>query len=271
MTKTDDWNSVEATMEQYNTARYYDYLLGGYHNYAVDRKVGDLIIQVCPDIRLGALANRAFLRRAVKFLCQQGIDQFLDIGSGMPTSGNVHEVAQAINPAAHVFYVDIDPVAVIHSQAILKDNPNAACLQEDIHNIEKILEHPAFTALIDLNRPVGVLMVAVLHFVKDDGQLSQILGVLKDRLAPGSYMVISHYSVEGAPEQTIAQINRLASGAGSPSVSRTCAETAGLFAGFELVTPGVVHAPLWRPESSEDLLVDQPARVMAFAGVGRKP
>jgi hypothetical protein len=271
MNKTDDWNSVDATMEQYNTARYYDYLLGGYHNYAVDRKVGDLIIQACPDIRLGALSNRAFLRRAVKFLCQQGLDQFLDIGSGIPTSGNVHEVAQAINPAARVFYVDIDPVAVIHSQAILKDNPNAVCLQEDIHNIERILEHPAFTALIDLNRPVGVLMVAVLHFVKDDESLQRILRVLRDRLAPGSYIVISHYSVEGAPEQTIAQINRLAAGAGSPSVSRTCAETTRLFDGFELESPGVVRVPLWRPESPEDILVDQPTHSMAFAGMGRKP
>lgn len=271
MTKTDDWNSVDATMEHYNTARYYDYLLGGYHNYAVDRKVGDLIIQACPDIRLGALANRAFLRRAVKFLCEQGIDQFLDLGSGIPTSGNVHEVAQAANPAAHVFYVDIDPVAVIHSQAILKDNPNAACLQEDIHIIEKILEHPAFTAMLDLKRPVGVLMVAVLHFIKDDGELRRILGVLKGRLAPGSCLVISHYSEVDAPPETIAQINRLAAGASSLSKSRTCMETASLFDGFELVPPGVVNTPLWRPDSPEDLLVDQPARAMAFAGVARKP
>src|SRR5512137_2019304 len=165
MTNTEDWTFDDTSMGQHNTARYYDYLLGGFHNFAVDRKVGDMVIKVCPDIRLGALANRAFLRRAVKFLCQQGVDQFLDLGSGIPTSGNVHEVAQKINPAARIVYVDHDPVAVIHSQAILKDNPNASTIQEDIRNMEKILEHPNFTALIDLHRPVGVLMLSVLHFI----------------------------------------------------------------------------------------------------------
>ena len=270
MTNTEDWTSVETKVDQYNTARYYDYLLGGFHNFAVDRKVGDLIIKACPDVRLAAFANRAFLRRAVKFLCQQGIDQFLDIGSGIPTSGNVHEVAQKINASAHVIYVDIDPIAVIHSQAILKDNPNASIIQEDIHNIEKILEHPSFTALIDLHRPLGVLMVSILHFVKDDGHLQRILHVLMDRLASGSYIAINHYSEEGAPIETIAQLTRLATGASSPSVSRTYAEISRLFDGFELVEPGVVRAPLWRPDSPEDFLFDRPERSMAFAGVGRK-
>src|SRR5512137_1098497 len=133
MTNTEHWTSSETTIEQYNSARYYDYLLGGFHNFAVDRKVGDMVIKACPDVRLAALANRAFLRRAVKFLCGQGIDQFLDIGSGIPTSGNVHEVAQKINPSARIVYVDIDPIAVIHSQAILRDNPKASIIQEDIH------------------------------------------------------------------------------------------------------------------------------------------
>jgi SAM-dependent methyltransferase len=270
MTKTDDWDSVGVSTEKHNIARYYDYLLGGYHNFEVDRKVGDLVIKACPDIRLGALANRAFLRRAVKFLCQQGVDQFLDLGSGIPTSGNVHEVAQKINPAAHVFYVDNDPVAVIHSQAMLKDNPNATVLQEDIIHIGKILEHPSFTALIDLHRPLGVLMLSVLHFINDEGHLQKILQVLKDRLAPGSYLVISHFSVEGAPIETIAQLNRLAAGGSSNSVSRTLAETSRLFDGFDLVEPGVVRIPSWRPESPEDLLVEEPERALAFAGMGRK-
>jgi hypothetical protein len=271
MNNTDDWATADTIMEQYNTARYYDYLLGGFHNFAVDRRVGDMVIKACPDIRLGALANRAFLRRVVKFLCQQGIDQFLDIGSGIPTSGNVHEVAQKINPSARVVYVDIDPIAVIHSQAILKDNQNASTIQEDIHNIEKILENPSLTSLIDLHRPLGVLMLSVLHFVKDEEQLQRILQVLKGSLASGSYVVISHYSLESAPTETIAQLERISSGAGSLSVSRTLAETARLFDGFELVAPGVVRLPLWRPESSEDLLVDCPERALAIAGIGRKP
>jgi hypothetical protein len=270
MIETDNWDTVGGSTEKPNIARYYDYLLGGYHNFAVDRKVGDMVIKACPDIRLGALANRAFLRRAVKFLCQQGVDQFLDLGSGIPTSSNVHEVAQNINPAAHVIYVDHDPVAVIHSQAILKDNPNASIIQEDIRNMEKILEHPDLTALIDLHRPVGVLMLSVLHFVNDEAQLQSILQVLKDRLVSGSFIVISHYSLEEAPAEIIAQLSRMSSGSHN-SISRTSAEVVLIFDGFELVEPGVVRAPLWHPESPEDLLVAQPERALAFVGVGRKP
>jgi hypothetical protein len=271
MSKTEDWDTVGEMTEKHNIARYYDYLLGGFHNFAVDRKLGDMVIKICPDIRLGALANRAFLRRAVKFLCLQGVDQFLDLGSGIPTSGNVHEVAQKINPAAHVVYVDNDPVAVIHSQAILEDNPNASILQEDIRNMEKILEHPDFAALIDLHRPVGVLMLSVLHFVNDEGQLRRILQVLRDRLASGSYIAISHYSLEKAPVETVAQLNRIAGGGSHNSVSRTRAETSLMFDGFKLVEPGVVRAPLWKPESPEDLLVAEPERALAYAGMGRKP
>ena len=270
MPKTDDWAPVEAPTDKPNSARYYDYLLGGFHNFAVDRNLGDLVIKACPDIRLGALANRAFLRRAVKFLSREGLDQFLDIGSGIPTSGNVHEVAQKVNPSARVGYVDIDPIAVIHSQAILKNNQNAAIIQEDIRNIEKILEHPSFTKLIDLHRPLGVLMLSVLHFVLEEEKLQSILRVLHGSLAPGSYIVISHYSLEGAPAETIAQLDRLGASAASPSVSRTQVETSRLFAGFELVEPGVVYGPLWHPESPEDLLLHQPERSLAFVGVGRK-
>ena len=271
MPKTDDRSSPLEPSERANTARYYDYLLGGYHNFAVDRKLGDRVISIFPDIRLGALANRAFLRRVVRFLCQQGIDQFLDIGSGIPTSGNVHEVAQKINPSAHVVYVDIDPVAVIHSQAMLKDNQNASIIQEDIHNIEKILIHPTFTALIDLHRPLGVLMLSVLHFVMDEAQLQRILAVIKDRLAPGSYMAISHYCLEGAPTETINQLARVYGNSKHQAVSRTLAETTRMFDGFELLEPGVVRVQLWRPEDPEDVLIVQPERTLAVAGVGRKP
>ena len=271
MPKPDDWGSLETPAERPNAARYYDYLLGGYHNFAVDRKLGDRVIEIFPDIRLGALANRAFLRRAVKYLCQQGIDQFLDIGSGIPTSGNVHEVAQKINPSAHVVYVDIDPIAVIHSRAILKDNPNVDIIQEDIRNIERILAHPTFTGLIDLHRPLGVLLLSILHFVIEEEQLQRILGVVKASLAPGSYLAISHYCLENAPCETIAQLNRMAGSTSTPAVSRTFAETTRMFEGFELLEPGVVTVQLWRPESPEDVLIVQPERTLAIAGVGRKP
>jgi hypothetical protein len=271
MAKPEDWSSLETPADRPNTARYYDYLLGGYHNFAVDRKLGDQVIQIFPDIRLGALANRAFLRRVVKFLSQQGIDQFLDIGSGIPTSGNVHEVAQKINPATHVVYVDIDPVAVIHSRAILNDNPNADIIQEDIHNIEKILEHPTFKRLIDLRKPLGMLLLSILHFVIDEKELQRILGVIKANLAPGSYMAVSHYCTENAPAETIAQLSRLNSNTSTPAVGRTIAETTRLFEGFELLEPGVVTVQLWRPENPEDVHIVQPERTLAIGGVGRKP
>jgi hypothetical protein len=270
MAGTDDWDIVGAFTEKYNIARYYDYLLGGYHNFAVDRKMGDIVIKICPDIRMGALANRAFLRRAVKFLSQQGVDQFLDLGSGIPTSGNVHEIAQKINPSARVMYVDNDQVAVIHSQAILRGDSNVSILQEDIRNLDKILDHPDFNALIDLHRPLGVLMLSVLHFVNNEGDLQRILQVLKDRLVSGSFIVISHYSLEGALAEIIAQLNLLSQSGTSNSRSRTRAETVRLFDGFELVEPGVVYTPLWHPESPEDILVEEPERALAFAGVGRK-
>ena len=271
MAKPEDWSSLETPAERPNAARYYDYLLGGYHNFAVDRKLGDQVIKIFPDIRLGALANRAFLRRVVKFLCQQGIDQFLDIGSGIPTSGNVHEVAQKINPSARVVYVDIDPIAVIHSRAMLKDNPNADIIQEDIHNIEKILAHPTFKSLIDLHRPLGVLLLSILHFVIIEEQLQRILGVIKNSMAPGSYMAISHYCLENAPTETITQLNRMAGSTSTPAVSRTVAETTRMFEGFKLLEPGVVTIQFWRPESPEDVHIVQPERTLAIAGVGRKP
>ena len=236
----------------------------------MDRKAGDFVIQICPDVRLGALANRGFLRRAVKFLSQQGIDQFLDLGSGIPTSGNVHEIAETYNPAARVVYVDNDPIAVIHSQSILKDNPNVSVIQADINDLEGILKHPTFTGLIDLKRPAAVLMLSILHFVKNNEKLAAIMSGLRNALVPGSYLAISHFTDEGAPAETIQQLNRLTAGAGSPSVSRSRAEITRLFDGFELVEPGVVYIPLWRQDSPEDVLVSAPEHSMNFAGVDHK-
>ena len=166
--------------------------------------------------------------------------------------------------------MDIDPIAVIYSEAILKDNPNAAVIQEDIHNIEAILKHPSFTQLIDLHRPLGVFMVSVLHFVKDDGQLLEILRLMNTSMVPGSYLVVSHYSKDGAPSETVAQIIKLSAGAGSPSVSRNFAEVSRLFDGYELVEPGIVRIPLWHPEGPDDILLEQPERAMGFCGIGRK-
>ncbi len=190
---------------KYNAARYWDYILGGYHNFAVDRKVGDWVIQSVPDARLGALANRSFERRVVRWLTREGISQFVDLGSGLPTVGPVHEIAQSINPKARTLYVDNDPVAVIHSRSILEGNPNARVLQEDIRNIDQILDHLGTDDWIDLHQPIGLLLVSVMHFVKDDTEAHEMMRKLRQRLASGSYVVISHYSLEGAPESTISE------------------------------------------------------------------
>jgi hypothetical protein len=262
--------SPDDASNTYNPARYWDYLLGGYFNFEADRKAGDWAIQAVPDVRTGALANRSLLRRAVRFMAREGITQFVDLGSGLPTVGPVHEIAQTIDPNSHTVYVDNDPVAVTHSQSILAGSPNASVIEEDIRNISKIFDDAAFSRLIDLHKPIGVLLVAVLHFIKDDAQAHEILRALRAEMASGSYIVISHYSLEGAPDATIQSLNRISSSSNDPSRPRTSAEIAGLFEGFELLEPGVVRLPLWRPEGPDEILVEEPERCLGFAGVGQK-
>lgn len=254
----------------YNPARYWDYLLGGYYNFESDRKVGDRVTQALPDVRLGALANRSFLHRTVRFMVGEGITQFLDMGSGLPTAGPVHEIAQASNPGCRTLYVDNDSVAVTHSKFLLAGNPNAGVLEEDIRNIEAILDHLDSRQLIDMRQPVGVLLVAVLHFIKDDAQAAEILRQIRSRTASGSYVVISHYSLEGAPEASIEMLKRISRNHADPTRSRMAAEIARFFDGLELIEPGVVRVPLWRPEGPDEILVEEPERCLGFAGVGRK-
>jgi hypothetical protein len=254
----------------YNPARYWDYILGGYYNFQMDRQVGDRVLQAVPDVRLGALANRSFLRRVVRLLAHEGITQFVDLGSGLPTVGPVHETAQAINPGCHTVYVDNDPVAVTHSQSILAQNPGTCVIEEDIRNIQEIFDDPCLRKLVDIRQPVGVLLVSVLHFIKDDSQADEILRQVRSRMASGSYLVISHYSLEGASDITIQRLSHISSSTHDPTKPRSSVEIARFFDGFELLEPGVVRIPLWRPEGPDELLVEEPERCLGFAGVGRK-
>jgi hypothetical protein len=231
----------------------------------------DKVIGIDPDVRPGAHANRAFLRRVVRFLIDQGIDQFLDLGSGIPTVGNVHEIAQQANPAARVAYVDFDPVTVAHSQAILKHNPSATIIQSNVCQPERILGHAEVKRLIDFSRPAAILMLAILHYVSDNDQAQSILRTLRGALASGSYVALSHFTCDGAPPGVIERMAALATTSSNPARARTRAEVARLFEGVELVEPGLVYTPLWRPEEPDDVLLDQPERSLAFAGVGRKP
>jgi hypothetical protein len=249
----------------------YDYLLGGHHNFAADRAAAEAASKHFPDLPLILRANRTFLRRAVTFVSEQGIDQFLDLGSGIPTVGNVHEVAQELNPAARVVYVDIDPVAVTHSAALLESNPQAAVVQADVRDPDVILAHPAVQDLLDLRRPVAILLVAVLHFLPDTAETQQLVALLRERMVSGSYLVISHASVEGLGLELRARAQAEYARSGNPMTMRTRAEIGAFFEGLDLVEPGLVPVPLWRPEGPDDLLLDEPGRSNGFVGVGRKP
>jgi S-adenosyl methyltransferase len=263
-----EWITAHTPQDKPNSARVYDCLLGGYHNFEADRLSVEATAKFWPDVRLGAQANRAFLRRAVHFCLEHGIDQFLDIGSGLPTVGNVHEIAHKRNPSAHVVYVDIDPVAVAHSQAILQGDPNTAAIQADLRKPEQILDHAEVKRLLDWSRPAAVLLVAVVHFVLDDDQANRAMHVLRDALAPGSYVAITHLTFDDCPSD---KAEGLIKSVLRTSKARTRAQITQLLDGLELVPPGLVYLPLWRPEDPDDVLLDQPERTLGWGGVGRKP
>jgi hypothetical protein len=247
----------------------YDYFLGGAHNFAVDRRAAEQVLTFYPEMPLWAQANRAFLRRAVGYLAAQGVEQFLDIGSGIPTVGSVHQVAQAANPAARVVYADIDPVAVAHSQAILRDNPQAIAVEADVRQAAQLLRHAAVQRVLDPARPIAALLVAVLPFVMDDTEALRLVRELSDALPTGSYVVIAHVTAEGSPAEVREKFLRLYASTSSPGGPRPRSVIGRFFEGLELVEPGLVYAPLWRPESSTDLYFDEPGRAANFVGVGR--
>jgi hypothetical protein len=220
-----------------------------------------------PDAPLGAQANRAFLRRAVEFLVDAGVHQFLDIGSGVPTVGHVHEIAQRAAPESRVVFVDIDPVAVAHSRQILADNDRTTAIQEDIRRPEHILNHPETQRLLDLTQPIAVLVVALFHFIADDP--ATILSRLTRPLASGSYLAISHFTLDGmqgTDTDTGLEIYRRG---GIEITMRSREQVEALFRGFDLVEPGVVWVPQWHPDSPHDV-GDNPAATAFYGGVGRK-
>ena len=264
------WIPDEIPLDKPNAARMYDYFLGGYHNFEADRVIAEKIYQVYPDIGLSGQVCRANLRRTINFLIEQGIDQFLDIGSGIPTVGNVHEVAQKANPAARIIYVDIDPVAVAHCKAMLEDNPNATAISGDVGQPEQILNHAEVKRLLDLSKPVAVLLFSVLHYVLDTDQAYRAVRTLRDVVTPGSYIAIQYFSTEGGPPGVVEQMQKLLADS-IPTVALTRADILKFFDGLEMVEPGLVYPSLWRPEGPDDLWLDQPNRCLGFAGVGRKP
>lgn len=266
-----EWRHDDIPVDRPNPARMYDYFLGGYHNFDIDRTAAQKVIEVYPDMPQIMRANRAFLRRAVRFVGEQGILQFLDIGSGIPTVGNVHEIAQRTNPAARIVYVDLEPVAVRQSTMILKDNPQTAAIQADLRQVDQILHHPDVRRLLDFSQPVAVLLVSMLLFIADDEEAYRAVHTLRDAVAPGSHIAISHGTYDGLPKDKVQQALSLYKRTTNAVSLRSRAQIEKFFDGLELVEPGLVRIPLWRPETPDELFLDRPEESGNFAGVGRKP
>ncbi|MPY64000.1 SAM-dependent methyltransferase [Streptomyces spongiae] len=259
--------SIDITVP--SVARIYDYYLGGSHNFEVDREAARRAMEFVPGLPKIMQANRAFLRRAVRYAAGEGITQFLDIGSGIPTFGGVHEVARAARPGARVVYVDHDPVAVEHSQALLADDEDTDVLAADLRKPREILDSAQVRGLIDPNRPVALLLVAILHFVEDADDPYGAVAELRDALAPGSLLVLSHAAYEGIPlppERAEGAVD-VYKDIRNPLIMRTRDEIARFFEGYDMVEPGVVPLASWRPETApED---EDPYAFGALAGVGR--
>ncbi|MEW2404292.1 SAM-dependent methyltransferase [Streptomyces sp. NPDC046862] len=259
--------SIDITVP--SVARIYDYFLGGSHNFEVDREAARRAMEFVPGMPKIMQANRAFMRRAVRYATGEGITQFLDIGSGIPTFGNVHEVARQAHPGARVVYVDHDPVAVAHSQAVLEGDEDADVVAADLRKPLDILESPQVGRLIDLNRPVALLLVAILHFVEDADDPYGAVAELRDALAPGSLLVLSHAGYEGIPlppERAEGAVD-VYKDIRSPLIMRTREEIARFFEGYDMVEPGLVPLANWRPDTApED---EDPYAFSAIAGVGR--
>ncbi|MEU6021799.1 SAM-dependent methyltransferase [Micromonospora sp. NPDC047134] len=258
-----------------SAARIYDYFLGGTHNFPADREAAQTMLQVLPLGPQMARTNRAFLRRAVRYLAESGIRQFLDVGSGIPTEGNVHEIVQQVEPEACVVYVDIDPVAVAESLELLDGNPFATVVNADLRDPSSILTHPQVTALLDFDRPIGLVLGAVLHFVPDDETAHAAVGRLLAAMAPGSHLLISHATADEAPHEQdeidmVHDIYRHRTA--TPLGLRTRAQIERFFDGLDLVDPGVVWLPLWRPAPDDpQYFADDPTRSAGIGGVGRIP
>jgi uncharacterized protein (DUF1778 family) len=231
-----------------NVARMYDYFLGGGANFAVDREAADAAEAAWPYIRQGARIQRAFMGRAVRFLAQQGVDQFLDLGSGIPTVGNVHEIAHRHNKAARVAYVDYETVAVHAARSMLADERWVNVTQADIRDPDAVLSAPTVADLIDFSRPVAVLAVGILHFLPDTDDPAGVLAAYRDACPPGSHLVISHASQVSLPDEQVARFLAAYARSTTPALWRTVAEIRPFLDGYRPVDPGLVLLPLWRPD-----------------------
>jgi hypothetical protein len=248
-----------------NVARMYDYYLGGKDSFRADRVAAEEILALIPGLRQATLENRRFLRRVVRFLAEAGIDQFLDIGVGLPTQGAVHDVVLRVNPDARILYVDNDPVVVRHGQALLTEAGRSLMVQGDLRRPAELLAHPH----LDFGRPVAILLFAILHFVADEEDPAGIVACLRDGAAPGSYLAISHIGTDFFPDKAALRRAVAVYEQASERVwPRGRDEILAMFGGFDLLDPGLVPKHEWRPVNQET--AGQTPNIQ-WGGVARKP
>jgi hypothetical protein len=245
----------------------YDYALGGGHNFAADRAMVEKALEVQPHARQVAVMNRAFHRRAVLFLIEQGIRQFLDLGSGIPTVGNVHEIAQQADPACRVVYVEVDPVAAAHSQDMLAGNDRAVMVQADVTDVPGVLGAEETRSILDFGQPVGILAAGIGHWILPEQDPVGVFGAYRDAVVPGSYLAMTHYTHDFVPPAKAEQIIELAKKIPRTLIPRTRAEVVDLLAGFELVEPGLTTTSQWRPDRENEFAGD-PTGDSMYAAVG---
>jgi hypothetical protein len=260
-----NWVPTSVDLDKPSSARVYDYALGGSHNFAVDREWVKQVDAAHPEYKYFALLNRAYLRRAVLYLMEQGIRQFLDLGSGIPTVGNVHEIAQSIDPSARVVYVDIEHVAVAHSQLLLENNDNAVMVHADITKPGLVLTDPATKATLDFDKPVGVLGITIGHYILDGA--SEVFAAYRDAVPSGSYLALSHLTDDFIEMDEVTKAMQKTQNALRP---RSKAEIGEFFGDWELAEPGIVMLSQWRPDRATEAKDVAEQRDGLYAGVARK-
>ncbi|MBL7499694.1 SAM-dependent methyltransferase [Frankia sp. CNm7] len=261
--------SVDLRIDTPHSARMYDYFLGGKDNFPADRQAAEAALSIFPSIRTTALQARKFMTRVTAELARSGVRQFLDIGTGIPTSPNLHEVAQRVAPDARIVYVDNDPIVLAHSRALLRSAPEGrtAYLEADLREPERILRSAEVRETLDLSEPVALSLFAILHFVPDDVNPDGIVAELLDVLSPGSYLALNHATPDFVTPEVEAQVTGLYRAQGIPFQSRRHAEIVRFFDGLELVDPGLVPVHQWRPEGEPE---DIPAAdIASYGGLAR--
>ena len=265
--------AVDLQLDRAHSARMYDYYLGGRTNFVADREAVGRVMAVFPSILVAARANREFMHRSTRFAAERGIRQFLDIGTGIPTRPNLHEVAQSVTPGARIVYVDNDPIVLAHAKALLQSHPegHTAYVEADMTDPAAILASPVLRETLDLGRPVALSLNAVLPFVTGNEQALAILAVLKDALAPGSTLAITHGTVDFSPQtRPFDKVTDVYTSVGTAAKTRTKAEFAAFFAGWELVEPGITTTFRWRPDEDQGLSDLTDAEATGYAAVAVK-